>query len=199
MSRKPQKQSFSRVSKGLAVTPTILIVTEGVQTEVNYFKSFPVAALTVKCKGIGCVTKSLVEETERQQKDIGADVVWCVFDYDDQRDFDEAVQLAKEKGYEVAYSIECFELWYLLHFAYIDGQIKRTQYADMLTRYMGEKYRKKDAKMYQKLIGMQKVAIKNAEKLDKYHDDAGIRAFSKRNPSTTVYKLVELLNQYVKE
>jgi len=150
-------------------------VTEGIKTEVNYFEAFRVASLTVKCLGIGHMTKLLVKETINIQKDIQADSVWCVFDYDDQKDFDDAVRLARKEDFQVAYSIECFELWYLLHYAYIDGQIKRTQYADMLTTYMDEKYRKKDAKMYQKLIGRQKTAIKHAQKLEQYHNSTAYK------------------------
>ena len=64
----------------------------------------------------------------------------------------------------------------------------------MLTERLGEKYQKNDQAMYEKLLKHPKAdqqrAIKNAKKLlNKYAED-----YANHNPSTTVFELVENLN-----
>ena len=51
-----------------------------------------------------------------------------VFDKDDYPDFDEAIELAKKNGFEVAYSNQAFELWFLLHFKKYSGKLHRREY-----------------------------------------------------------------------
>ena len=60
------------------------------------------------------------------------DRVWVVFDRDDFNDFNEAIALAERKGYKAAWSNEAFELWYLLHFIYLDTAISRADYIKKL-------------------------------------------------------------------
>ena len=64
------------------------------------------------------VTVSLVEETisvvqhaKRPYRE-----VWVLFDRDNNKDFDEAITLAKNNDIRVAWSNSCFEYWLLLHF-----------------------------------------------------------------------------------
>lgn len=180
------------------VLPTILIVTEGMKTEPNYFNAFPVSSLTVRVVGCGRVTSSLVDEAERLNEQIDADITWCVFDYDDIQDFDKAVKAAKNKGFKVAHSVESFELWYLLHFNYLDAQLKRDEFCKRLSTHIGVEYEKNSRQMYAQLLDRQAYAIKSAKRLEKHHDDLGINQISRRNPSTHVYRLVEELNQYIK-
>ena len=103
---------------------TFLIVTEGAQTEPNYFKGL-VKSLTgcdadkvreVDIQGKGRSTGSLVDEAERivNRSTKNYDNVWVVFDKDSFDDFDEAINLAERKGYHVAWSNESFEYWLCL-------------------------------------------------------------------------------------
>ena len=186
-----------------SVLPTILIVTEGMKTEPNYFRSFPISSLEVECiiKGAGRITESVVEYAKKlnEDNDINADIVWCVFDSDDFVSFDQAISKAKKYGFKVAYSVESFELWYVLHFQYLTAQIKRNSYVDILKEKLKDGYAKNSERMYELLLDKQSIAIKNAKKLEQYHDEYETIAKSKRRPSTTVFKLVEELNQYIKE
>jgi len=105
----------------------------------------------------------------------------------------------------IAYSNEAFELWYLLHFDYIDTALSRAQYMDMLTCRMGRQYRKNDPHIYYFLEELaqktnnqrgQNFAIKNAKRLR-----ANVTSCLPRNtnPSTKVYSLVEELNSFMKK
>lgn len=197
MGRQRNNQRLERKSKCLDVLPTILIVTEGAETEPNYFKGFGIPSLTVKISGIGHVTTSLVEATKNINKSFGADIVWCVFDCDDFNDFDAAVKLAKEYGFKVAYSVEAFEFWYLLHFNLIDTQLSRQQYEKKIRSCIGKKYEKNNQEMYELLLPHQENAIRNAKRIEEMHNDNRVVLASKRNPSTTVHHLVEELNKYL--
>jgi len=100
------------------VKQTFLIVCEGEKTEPNYFKSFRVPTVVIEVKGLGENPSRLVESAKKWQKEDDYDQVWCVFDRDSwpEQDFYNAIKNATEQGFGVAYSHECFELWYILHF-----------------------------------------------------------------------------------
>jgi hypothetical protein len=192
-----------------------LIVCEGANTEVRYFECFPVvnkSVITV-LGGYGGGKKYLVrkaaeiadKETYQQHE------VWCVFDYDvkadnpnQKQDFDNAITMAKDKGYHVAFSNDCFELWIMLHYKYIQNEHHRTEYYDMLTtewdlEHSYESMGKDDdfAKtLYKKLLPLQPRAIRGAKNLVAANADG--RPYHRMNPCTTVFELVEQLNQYLR-
>lgn len=175
-----------------------LIICEGCETELNYFKRFPVNA-DVKVKGEGYNTLSLVERAvELDEAEDGAyDQVWCVFDRDDfpVRNFNAALALAERKGFKVAYSNDAFEIWYLLHYAYCDTAIARDEYKRMLSKHLGRPYKKNDREMYRLLESRQADAIRNAQTLlNSYGPD---RSPFYNNPSTTVHELVQELNKHI--
>jgi hypothetical protein len=176
----------------------LLIVCEGEKTEPLYFESFGIPISFVKVHGAGMNTISVVEEAIRLRAENPEkyEIVWCVFDRDSfaaQR-FNEAIDLAKRNGINVAYTNEAFELWYLLHFDYHNTGISRSQYEEKLTENLGRKYEKNDGTMYSELIDKQDIAIKYAKNLLKSHGKN--HNPEKDNPSTTVHLLVELLRSY---
>lgn len=177
-----------------------LIVCEGEKTEPEYFKRFPVASAQVEVIGEGYNTISLVERAIqlRQERDFSeeTDQVWCVFDKDSfsAYNFNTAIQRAKQEGIMVAYSNEAFELWYLLHFDYHDAALDRHQYIEKLTIYFKQKYHKNDRRLYEKLLDRQPVAMRNAQTLYANHTNSP----ANDNPSSTVFLLVEALNEHVK-
>lgn len=188
----------SKKRKQRQLIDTVLIVCEGKATEPNYFKKFPQADVKpFVVKGTGKNTLSLVQEAERLQGE-GAqegkryNQVWCVFDMDSfKAHFTNAIDSALSKNFNMAYSNEAFELWYLLHFAYHDAALSRTQYEEKLTECLGRKYKKNDKELYEALLDKQPKAMRNAEKL--------LNSYSKQNPElnnpcTTVHRLVQTLN-----
>lgn len=187
------------------VLDTFLIITEGEKTEPNYFKSFPLYEGTdvVEIHGMGMNTKSLVEAAENKYQERFKsgkefDQKWIVFDKDSfpDSDYDVAVKMANDKGFEVAYSNECFEIWYLLHYCYIDSALSREQIFQKLSEYMDIPYDKASEDMYSLLENKKEIAKKNADKLEKSHSRDACP--HEKNPVTYVFKLVKELDKNTK-
>ncbi len=114
-----------------------LIVCEGAKSEPNYFMSFRVPKNVVKIdvQGLGENPSKLVQSAKELNKEGEYDQVWCVFDRDSWtiEDFNNAIKNAKDQRFEVAYSNEAFELWYVLHFQFLNTGIPRSDYLGKLT------------------------------------------------------------------
>jgi hypothetical protein len=178
----------------------ILIVCEGEKTEPNYFKRFPENPEVydrIDIHGTGYNTVSLVNEAiklknEARKKKEPYIEVWCVFDKDDfsVELFINAILLAGRNQIKCAYSIEAFEIWYMLHYHYYDAALSREQYKEKITELLGKPYQKNDEAMYQLLQNRQKTALQNGQKLYLRQSELPLR---EQNPVTTVFKLVERL------
>lgn len=175
-----------------------LIVCEGEKTEPNYFEGFRVPKIIIKVEGVGRNPSQLVRKAAQLNDNDDYDRVWCVFDKDDflREDFNNAISGATSQGFSVAYSNKSFELWYLLHFEYVNTGISRARYISKLSSWLGHKYEKNSGTMYGKLIDRQHIAIRNAKKLLDQYDSRCPPA--NNDPSTTVHELVEELNKSAK-
>lgn len=126
------------------------------------------------------------------------DRAFCVVDTDvdcvKQRQINEAVKYSKNKNVEVILSNPCFEVWLLQHFKYSSKSFSSNEAViEELKKYIPTY--KKSSDVFESLLPFLKSAIDNAKKLEVYHKDAGHRAKSiERNPSSEVYKIVNLLN-----
>jgi hypothetical protein len=144
---------------------------------------------------------------------------WIVFDRDKQRvnsgghtaeNFNNAVINAKSKRkdlhIDVAYSNDSFELWYLLHFSYRNTAIMRDEIIQKVIEKLKEiephkfsrltrdniKQKNYTKQIFNTLQQYQSNAIRNAETLlHSYGEEHNPKT---DNPSTTVHKLVILLN-----
>ncbi len=105
-----------------------------------------------------------------------------------------AIQNADTKRFRVAYSNEAFELWYVLHFEFLNTGIPRKDYCKKLTSLLGRPYQKNSETIYDELLDKQPTAIKNAEKLLKCYVPPNPGT---DNPSTTVHELVQKLNKFL--
>ena len=193
--RRRQKSYMDRRVDRISTRQRILIVCEGTKTEPSYFERFRVPGLVIQVEGTGMNTVSLVKETIRLRGEGEYDKVWCVFDKDDFSldQFEQAIQLAYKNGIRVAYSNQAFELWYVLHFCYLQNAIGRADYRKMLDRFLGKKYEKNNPEMYQLLLPKMDTAIENAKRLLNEYDP---HSPGKDDPSTLVHELVvELINQ----
>ena len=181
------------------VRQRFLIVCEGEKTEPNYFKSFrvPKNVVEIKVQGVGENPSKLVQSAkELKKQDDDYDQIWCVFDRDSwgKEDFNNAIKNAETQRFKVAYSNEAFELWYVLHFEFLNTGIPRSDYLKKLTSLLGRKYKKNSETIYDELFEKQSIAIKNAENLLKQYEP---HIPDTDNPSTTVHLLVKELNKFI--
>jgi hypothetical protein len=202
-----------------SVKNTFLIYCEGVSTEPEYFKAFPVTTETeIKAVGLGRSRTALVEKVIqlakfegflKDQKEFDPErQIWCVFDKDtegaagEDEDFDNAIILAEEQGIKVAYSNDSFELWLVLHDRFLDSALHRSQFYDILTKKLGynyERYGKEKnyaKKLYAFFEKTQSQALNHAAKLHKKQADLKP---SIQNPCTLVYELVKELNKCLRK
>lgn len=186
------------------------IVTNGAQTEMNYFnlikskKSiYSIRTVFSNRDPIGMVeyAKSFLPN---------ANQVWCVFDIDytyrDNR-LIPALEEARKSGIKIAYSNKAFEVWLISHFEQFKAKKYLSEYANILTKHLKEsgyqgKYDKVDEKLLKNyFIPKYKDAVVNAKIVyQKYDREFCKRAQEEEMPpiwdwdaSTTVYKLIEAL------
>ena len=174
-----------------------LIVCEGEKTEPDYFECFRVPGLVVDVQGLGMNTVSLVRQAIELRELDDYDQTWCVFDKDDflDKNFNDAIALARRNGICVAYSNQSFELWYVLHFDYMHSAITREQYKSILDKKLGHKYEKNSTTIYDELRDRQTTAIRHAKNLLNGYPT---HRPAKNDPSTTVHLLVEQLVEFSK-
>jgi hypothetical protein len=193
---KAGKTSFKRRQDYFEPRQRFLIVCEGKRTEPNYFLKFPIPSNSVvDVDGAGANTDGLVKKALELQGKKKYDQVWVVFDRDSftPEHFNNAIHLADNNGIRVAYSNEAFELWYYLHFHYLESGITRDDYCHRLSQpdCLGHKYRKESESIYDEIRNKQPIAIRNAVRLlEQYNPKNPVSD----KPSTTVHLLVEQLN-----
>jgi hypothetical protein len=150
--------------------------------------------------------------------------VWCVLDTDPNLDnveqvtnFTNALTLAKQKDIKIAYSNQAFEYWFILHFEdHQGGCMHRADYADKINAHLkvlGCHYDARKSKLVSedffdqmlvivehkqegKKITRQDKAIQRAKKILIYHEQNYTLPVYAES-STTVFQLVEALNQYM--
>ena len=134
----------------------ILVASEDGKSSVYYFDALNdilkshSATIGVIPKGTGRNTQSLVNFVKKYRakwlKEIKEDIdiddfneIWVAFDLDDFKGhkFDNAIHSAEDNGFHVAWSNECFELWYLLHFKSRVTAVHRDEIFEELTKLLG--------------------------------------------------------------
>ncbi|MCC5918486.1 MAG: RloB domain-containing protein [Cryomorphaceae bacterium] len=204
--------------------PTILIVCEGKNTEPSYFNKFRVSSASVRSVGEGYNTTSLVERAKAlsnrkwfRKKGKQFDQVWCVFDADidpehprQAEKFNDAITLAEQYGFRVAYSNQAFEYWLILHFEdHLGEPMHRSLYNDRLNDHLlpfnvdydGLKSKKISERFFALMEGKDqktnthrvKLAIERARKIYNTYDHKNP---ANEESSTTVFRLVEELLRY---
>lgn len=212
--KRRQEERRLRHSKKLELrSETWLIVCEGKETEVNYFKSFLNYANSISDRkikfeviGLGRNTTSLVNSVDGlfnysdsllRKTRIPYGKVFVVFDKDDFTDsqFNLAIQKCHSKGYVPLWSNECIELWFILHYEYIQSSLTRKKYFEKLSQKLGKKYTKNDNhfELLNSKINIQN-AYKNAKKLYECNN-MGSKTYAEQNPSTTIYKIIDEIEE----
>ncbi len=198
---------------------SFLIVSEGEKTEPMYFNgladyinqkygdSIDVEKPIIDAEGEGMSTVRLVREVDRivARANILYSQVWVVFDKDEFKDFDKAIELAKEKGYHVGWSNQSFEYWIYLHFERSDSALHRDAWVEKLSEIYRKRgidlqgYKKNNKQVFAQLTkhGSLRLAVKNAASIRK-----GYRSNlhpSQCDPCTTVDLLIKELEPYIPE
>lgn len=206
------RQRLGRKSETRPQKPVIYIFTEGVNTEADYFNSIKrdkkcttvnieinkkePESKKVEGKCTSGLVNAAIKYVDQNGVNLSKDEVWVVFDFDDFKEsFDNAISRACARGFKVAYSVVSFELWYVLHYEDYGSAVGKDDYEKILNKHVKGGYSKEKKcteKMYSLIKGKEYLAIKRAKKLENIH--VGVRGISKKNPSTTVYRLVERLN-----
>ena len=224
MSLKPPKKSDlnkswmkTKPDRTIKIHPEYhLIVTEGTDTEPAYFgaikeiinKRYP-EKIHLDVSGEGDNTISLLGRAKLLAGN-NSNVykhVWIVYDTDDfpADHIDCVLQLCVENSTEettfhAIWSNQCIELWFLLHFSFIQSDIHRTEYWPKLTEHLKQigagEYMKNRKDMYQILYPYMNYAIGNAKRLNALNEG---KLPSKAAPGTKVYELIEVLKSYLIE
>lgn len=206
--KKKQKEIYHELP------PYTYIVSEGTKTEPYYmeaiaqkinekYREFSTGKFIV-VKGTGRNTMSLLEYArECVEKEFPkAQVVWLMYDQDDfpPDNFDNTQYSAEsrrdKRKYRVAWSNECIELWFLLHFQELSVNVGREKYRELLEKYFEEYhgYEKNRKDVYEILCDKTGLAIERAKRQYKAYGDA---APSKMCPATRVFEIVEELQGYL--
>lgn len=191
-----------------------LIVCEGVRSEpvyFNYLKGFLQKHLleTIEVSGLGMNTISIVNMAIKKREERLSsgvlppyDEVWAVFDKDDFPDahYNKAVAKAIQYNIEYGVSNEAFELWYILHFQFLQTALKRLQYVEILSGILGFKYEKnkQSSENVVKFL-FEKGNLKNAFAWAAFLENKHLgKTPSQSCPCTRVYILVKRILDYAR-
>jgi hypothetical protein len=192
-----QKQRQNRTLRRL------LIICEDTKSARLYLKKFPFDPnqVQIECVGTGMNTDSLMEEAiSRKEAAENAkapyEAIWVVFDKDSfaLQNFNRAFDLARaHPTIKACWSNECFELWYLLHFALRDTGIGRADIWREISKHLEEEYDKASDEVFEKLKPKLDDALRYAGRLA--FKNAGLGQH-RRNPSTYVHELIKVLLRF---
>ena len=196
------------------------IFCEGEKTEPNYFKGFkthiesnPIYKnlVLIEIEPCGAETMSVLSQAEEYVKKnkLKEGQIWCIYDKDSfpSRRFngvyERIVSLNKQDGpiqYHAAWSNECIEFWFILHFSYYTSNNNREEYIKYLNKQFVQrklsKYTKNMDNIFDILLeyGNPKLAIKYAKKII---TDNQNKTPAMITPGTKVYELVEELAKFL--
>lgn len=204
------------------VHPKIFIWTHTKKAEIEYFKSFKdhfeLILLIVDqkiCATPWILIKEIIKR-KNSQLQLGKiseednDQVWCVFDVDDfyqedSKKFLQAITDAHRNNIRIAYTNECFELLFLLHFEKPNYSIAR---GDEIEKKIQQAFKKnqlgdfkKNQNVFKTLLPFQDQAIKNARGLipKKYIEINWANVLhGNGNPSTSVHFLIEEIKRLIR-
>lgn len=196
---------YGRRPRVLRPNSRVLVVCEGQVTEPNYLNRirnhYRNALVDVTVRGEGAdpkivvetavEMKKLAEREARRARDefLKYDQVWCVFDRDEHRRFEDAVQQARAHEIQLAISNPCFELWILLHFRDERGHIERHRVQAACRELMPGYQREAPFDVLAPLYGD---AVRRAKALSQWQLEQGR---PNGNPTTQVHELTETIRE----
>ena len=191
-----------------------LIVTEGIETEPNYLEGFKQQInkvfkdrIHLEICGGGCNTVGLFDlaKSRAENNPNGYKHVWIVYDTDDfpADNINKVPLLCQNRSttecqYHAIWSNQCIELWFLLHFSYMQSDLHRYEYFEKLDACFRSisagKYLKNRTDIFDVLRPFIDQSIAHAKKLD----EANLGKMpSEAAPGTKMYELIEKLKPYI--
>jgi hypothetical protein len=200
-----------RIEELHKLPPYTIIFSEGIKTEPFYIQGLTrqvnqkyaqfTSADRITVIGTGRNTQSLLKYAREtvDAKYPECEDVWLMYDQDDfpYDDFDNTQFSAEgrtcQQKYHVAWSNECIELWFLLHFQSLFAHVGREQYHVILKGYFP--YEKTLENIYDLLKDKTLTAIAHAKALYASYEEG--TPPSQRTPATRVHELVGFLHGYL--
>lgn len=219
-SRTQNRKRQRKVDHLSAIDRKYYIFCEGEQTEPLYFKGFENAiktnpmyknAVYVEVHGLGAETLRVIYTAEKYALDnkLEKAEIWCVYDKDSfpAQDFNAvsayAATLNQKQSkvqYHVAWSNQCIEYWFILHFDWYVSDNDRKYYRAYLHKKFAtfgyQRYEKDNSELFKVLTenGDPKKAIQRAQQ--RILECAGCTD-SNSVPATKVHLLVSALAEYL--
>lgn len=174
---------------GKKINPTLFVFCEG-ETEESYIKllriEYRIPSIQIHPKiSKNNITSAYIRNYKQDKITHEKDMDFLFYDLDAPGVLR---RLSQINGCTLLVSNPSVELWFLLHYK---NQTANTSTADCIRELnnRNEGYKKGviDVKLKEKLISKKVTAVKRAQKLTEFD-----------NPSTTVYKLIEILNNLKK-
>lgn len=198
------------------------IFCEGEKTEPNYFKGFrthiesnPIYKdlVLIDIQPCGAETMSVMSRAEEYvaNNKLTKGHIWCIYDKDDfpNSRFNKVCKRteslnkhSEELQYHAAWSNQCIEFWFILHFSNYTSNNNREEYIKYLDKQFVQqrlsKYAKNMADIFDILLkhGDPKLAIRYAKRIIANNLDKTPAMIA---PGTTVYELVEELAKFLPE
>ena len=172
-----------RLSKEKQMKPNFFVYCEG-KTEIAYIKFlrslYRVPIQVIPKKGKSNISKDDIENSKRDYVTTNQDKTFLMFDLDVAGVLE---HLQKTPDAELLVSNPCVELWFLLHYQEQKSKLTSKKCIQKLQSFTKD-YKKGVLSEEEKsvLAANRDVAIKRAKLLEEYD-----------NPSTTIYRLLELL------
>lgn len=142
---------------------------------------------------------AIVDEAISLQNDF--DELWCVFDKDDFKDFDDAIRkVSKYPKLNCAFSNEAIEYWFTLYFSDKIGPINRKRLNEMISRQFGLEYDKSNIIIERVCEKLNALDIETAEECAKrgyeYHELHSGKNYSYWQSCTSVFMLTKRLRKW---
>ena len=174
----------NRVSRGKQMKPIFFVFCEG-ETEMEYVRFlrslYRAPIQVIVKKGKSNISEDIIEHSKREYVTTGKDKVFLMYDLDVTGMLDHLQMIPNT---ELLVSNPCIELWFLLHYQEQKTAISADK-CNLLLHKASKEYKKgvlsdKEKKSF---ANNRCLAVKRAKSLTEYD-----------NPSTTVYRLLELLD-----
>lgn len=174
---------------------TILIVTHGELTEIEYFsglkRELRLPGVTIKAADHSD-PKAVYDYAKRKKADY--DEIWCILDVDEfSSQIKDVLSKTANSKIQCAVSNPCFELWLFLHFKYSTGSLSPQETVEKL-KHVLPSYDKTRLRFSDFSTNLD-TAIQYAKKLERHHQENHINVPCDSNPYTSVYVLIETMQK----